>query len=109
MPGQVALGLMVNPPKPGQPSYPLYRREKQALIDSMARRARMIADGFNNLEGVTCNDTDGAMYSFPKITLPPAFIEEARRQGKEPDVLYCLELLNETGYLVFQEAASSRK
>ena len=50
MPGQVALGLMVNPKKPGQPSYPLYRREKQALIDSMARRARMIADGFNNLE-----------------------------------------------------------
>lgn len=97
MPGQVALGLMVNPPKPGQPSYPLYRREKQALIDSMGRRARMIADGFNNLEGVTCNDTDGAMYSFPKITLPPAFIEEARTQGKEPDVLYCLELLNETG------------
>ena len=44
-----------------------------------------------------CQDTDGAMYSFPKITMPPAFIEEARSQGKEPDVLYCLELLNETG------------
>lgn len=39
----------------------------------------------------------GAMYSFPKIKLPPAFVEAARLQGKEPDVLYCLELLDETG------------
>lgn len=97
MPGQVAVGMMVNPPKPGQPSYPLYKREKAALIESMKRRARMISDAFNSMEGVECQDTDGAMYSFPKITMPPAFIEEARSQGKEPDVLYCLELLNETG------------
>jgi len=43
------------------------------------------------------NITIGAMYSFPMITLPPAFIAEAKRLNKEPDVLYCLELLNETG------------
>ena len=97
MPGQVAIGMMLNPPKPGQPSYPLYRREKQGIIDSQQRRARMISDAFNSLEGVTCQETDGAMYSFPKITMPPAFIEEARALGKEPDVLYCLQLLNETG------------
>ncbi len=41
--------------------------------------------------------TLGAMYSFPRITLPPAFIEAARQRGKAPDVLYCLELLQETG------------
>ena len=37
------------------------------------------------------------MYSFPRITLPRAAVEAAREQGKEPDVLYCLELLKETG------------
>ena len=37
------------------------------------------------------------MYSFPKITLPPAAIEAAHAKGKSPDVLYCLELLEETG------------
>jgi len=97
MPGQVALGIMVNPPKPGDASYPLYRREKQALIDSLQRRARLITDAFNSLEGVVCQETEGAMYSFPRITLPAAFIELARTKGKEPDVLYCLELLAETG------------
>lgn len=37
------------------------------------------------------------MYSFPRISLPAAFIAEAKRQNKAPDVLYCLELLGETG------------
>ena len=39
----------------------------------------------------------GAMYSFPQITLPPAFLEKAKKLGKAPDTLYCLELLDETG------------
>ena len=37
------------------------------------------------------------MYSFPKITIPPAAIAAAKAKGKEPDVMYCLELLEETG------------
>jgi len=97
MPGQIALGIMVNPPKAGDPSYPLYHKEKQGLIDSLKRRARLITDAFNSLEGVECQDTEGAMYSFPRISLPTKFIELARSLDKSPDVLYCLELLEETG------------
>lgn len=37
------------------------------------------------------------MYSFPRITIPPAAIAAAKAKGKEPDVMYCLELLDETG------------
>ena len=37
------------------------------------------------------------MYSFPRITLPPAAIEAAKAKGTNPDVMYCLELLEETG------------
>lgn len=96
-PGQVALGLMVNPPKPGDASHGLYRKEKDSLINSLKRRARMITDAFNSLEGVVCQETEGAMYSFPRITCPPAAIEKAKAMGKEPDVMYCLELLEETG------------
>eukprot|EP01036_Dinobryon_divergens_P027210 gene27210-35941_t len=97
VPGQVALGLMVNPPKPGDFSYDQYRSEKDSLIDSLKRRARMITDAFNSLEGVVCQETEGAMYSFPRITLPPAALEAAKAKGKAPDVMYCLELLEETG------------
>lgn len=97
VPGQVALGLMVNPPKAGDASYALFRAEKDALIESLKRRARRITDAFNSLEGVVCQETEGAMYSFPRITLPPAAIAAAKAKGKAPDVMYCLELLDETG------------
>jgi glutamate--glyoxylate aminotransferase len=59
VPGQIALGLMVNPPKPGDPSYRKFTEEKSSLITSLQRRARMITDAFNALEGVTCQETDG--------------------------------------------------
>ena len=97
VPGQIAMGVMVNPPQPGDYSYPLFKEEKEALLDSLQRRAQRLVAAFNALEGVDCQDTDGALYAFPRITLPPAAIEAAKKLGKSPDVLYCLELLNETG------------
>eukprot|EP00605_Chrysophyceae_sp_TOSAG23-4_P001897 GSChrysophyteH1.ASY1.ANO1.2095.1 assembled CDS len=97
MPGQVALGIMVNPPQPGDESYPLYSQEKNAALESLKRRAVKITEAFNSLEGVTCQPTEGAMYSFPRIRLPANFLEVARSKNKAPDVLYCLELLDETG------------
>lgn len=39
----------------------------------------------------------GALYAFPRISLPPAAIAQAKKLGKAPDVMYCLELLEETG------------
>ena len=56
---QVALGLMVNPPKLGDTSYNLYRREHDNVISSLKRRARLMTDMFNSLEGVVCQDTEG--------------------------------------------------
>merc|ERR1712070_855414 len=88
---------MVNPPKPGDASYPLFKKEKDAVVESLKRRARKMTDAFNSMEGVSCQETDGAMYSFPRITLPPKAMEAAKAAGKEPDVFYCLELLDETG------------
>ena len=54
MPGQVALGLMVNPPQPGDESYPLFRKEKDGAIESLKRRAKLITAAFNEMEGVSC-------------------------------------------------------
>ena len=95
--GQLAVGLMVNPPQPGDPSYALYEEEKLGILESLKRRAAMIVDAFNRLEGVSCQTTQGALYAFPKIELPPKSIAAAERAGKSPDLFYCLELLLATG------------
>jgi aspartate/methionine/tyrosine aminotransferase len=50
---------MVNPPKQGDYSYKLFKKEKDSLIESLKRRARRITDAFNALEGVVCQETEG--------------------------------------------------
>ncbi len=65
---------MVNPPKPGDESYELYQKERAAELASLRRRAHMVTDGFNALDGVTCNFTEGAMYSFPRVRVGGCFV-----------------------------------
>ncbi|XP_038972315.1 glutamate--glyoxylate aminotransferase 2 isoform X2 [Phoenix dactylifera] len=91
------LGLMVNPPKPGDISYARFVAESKAVLESLRRRAHIMTDGFNSCRNVVCNFTEGAMYSFPQICLPPKAIEAAKKAGKAPDVFYCLKLLEATG------------
>ncbi|CAN1838702.1 Glutamate--glyoxylate aminotransferase 2 [Linum perenne] len=67
------------------------------ILESLRRRARIMTDGFNSCRNVVCNFTEGAMYSFPQIRLPPKAIAAAKSAGKVPDVFYCLKLLEATG------------
>jgi len=95
--GQLVMGMMVNPPRPGDASYELYRSETEGILDSLARRARIISEAFNRLEGVTCNPVEGALYCYPQMRLPNKAVEAAKAKGYAADVMYCLELLDETG------------
>jgi glutamate--glyoxylate aminotransferase len=97
VPGQIFMGLMVNPPKPGDISYLKFSAESKSILESLRRRARLMTDGFNSCRNVVCNFTEGAMYSFPQIRLPPKAIDAAKRAGKAADVFYCLKLLEATG------------
>ncbi len=88
--GQVATYAMVRPPKPGTPSYETFNKEKTTILDEMKKRAIILAEGLNKIEGVTCNVIAGAMYAFPNVKLPA---------GKS-DFEYCMALLEETGICV---------
>ncbi|KAM3386189.1 hypothetical protein ACQJBY_009681 [Aegilops geniculata] len=91
------MGLMVNPPKPGDISYLKYSAESKSILESLRRRAQIMTDGFNSCRNVVCNFTEGAMYSFPQIRLPQRAMDVAKSAGKAPDVYYCLKLLEATG------------
>lgn len=97
VPGQIAMGIMVNPPAPGDESYPLFAEERGNRLASLGRRAKAITDGFNACEGIVCQSVTGSMYSFPRLYLPVAAKEEAERRGMPADVMYCLDLLAATG------------
>jgi len=62
------------------------------------RRSRLVlARRLNALDGVSCVDSPGALYLFPKLELPAKAIEAAQKAGKAPDAFYCVALLDETG------------
>jgi aspartate/methionine/tyrosine aminotransferase len=91
---------MVNPPKDGDASYEQYNKERTSILESLKRRATVLAKGLNEMEGVSCNVVEGALYAFPSITLPPKAVEAAAAAGKAADAFYCLRLLDETGVVV---------
>jgi aspartate/methionine/tyrosine aminotransferase len=88
--GQVVTWVMVRPPRPGDPSFPLWDRERRDILDSLRERAAMLEKGLNAIPGIQCNALTGAMYAFPRITLPAG----------TTDAQYCLALLEETGICV---------
>lgn len=65
---QVTLDCVVNPPQPGEESYEQFIKEKTAVLQSLAERAKMVAETFNRIPGITCNPVQGAMYAFPRVS-----------------------------------------
>ncbi|CAD8209384.1 unnamed protein product [Paramecium octaurelia] len=102
--GQLMAGLMVTPPTKEEGCSDLtiqqYNEECTSIFASLQRRAAIVTQFLNETKGVSCQPIEGAMYAFPKIELPEKFIQFAKEQNKEPDVVYCLDLLNETGLVV---------
>ncbi len=80
--GQMTTYCLVNPPKPGQPSYPLFAKERDGILDELKQRAVILAEGLNRIPGIQCNKVAGAMYCFPSVTLPPG--PQRRRLLHEP-------------------------
>eukprot|EP01023_Acetabularia_acetabulum_P009420 TRINITY_DN14221_c0_g1_i2.p1 TRINITY_DN14221_c0_g1~~TRINITY_DN14221_c0_g1_i2.p1 ORF type:complete len:486 (-),score=93.32 TRINITY_DN14221_c0_g1_i2:432-1889(-) len=97
--GQTCAALMMKPPKEGDPSFKLYNQEKWDILDSMKRRAKMLTEGLNNMEGVSCNEVQGALYAFPRITMSQKAIDAAREKGVAVDFMYCMQMLEETGVI----------
>lgn len=98
--GQATLETVVNPPRPGEPSYELFSKEKNAVLSELKKRAKLIEDGFNSVPGMHCNVVQGAMYAFPKIDIPAKAVAAAKKEGYEPDFFYAMRLLEETGICV---------
>ncbi|XP_067948201.1 alanine aminotransferase 1-like [Watersipora subatra] len=98
--GQATMDCVVKPPQPGDPSYELFTKEKDAVLASLRSKAKLVTKTFNSIEGVRCNEVQGAMYCFPNIDIPQRAAEHAKSKGMAPDAFYCFELLEKTGLCV---------
>lgn len=107
--GQIGVDCLVRPPKEGEESYLLWKKETDTIHKALAERTGIMAARLNKLPGVSCVDSPGALYLYPQIHLPQKAIEAARKAGKEPDALYSLELLDHTGICVVPGSGFGQK
>ncbi len=102
--GQIVTYLMVTPPEEGDTSYELYVRERKDILDSLTRKARIIANELDSIEGISCATPRGAMYLFPNIKLPD------RNYGDEPaDFAFAKYLVEQTGIVTVPGSGFGQK
>jgi alanine transaminase len=46
------MGLLVHPPKLGDPSYELYKKEHDEIFQSLKRRSELVTSTLNKVKGV---------------------------------------------------------
>ncbi|KAF2009691.1 PLP-dependent transferase [Aaosphaeria arxii CBS 175.79] len=107
--GQCIVELMVNPPKEGEPSHELYKKEYDGIFNALKERAYALFEAFKSMEGVECQTPAGSMYLFPTINLPPKALEQAKKEGRKPDEFYCFRLLDATGICVVPGSGFGQK
>ena len=108
MSGQIATFLMVSPPKQGDESYETYARERNDILSSLKKKAEILGNGVNQIDGMSVDIPQGAMYAFVRIQLPPERDVDISRMNAEErlayeakrDSDYCMQLLEETGICV---------
>ncbi|XP_054623619.1 alanine aminotransferase 2-like [Dunckerocampus dactyliophorus] len=98
--GQIALELMADPPKPGEPSYPLYTDEIRHIQSTMLHNVKKVEKVLNQLPGFSCQPVEGGAFAFPRLHLPPKAIQKAKEAEMKPDTFYCVRLLEDVGVFV---------
>ncbi|KAM9501905.1 alanine aminotransferase 2-like [Clarias gariepinus] len=98
--GQIAVDLMLNPPKPNQSSYELYSKEVGSIRSAIRNNAQKIMEDLSDLPGISCQPVNGGIFAFPRLHLSQSAIKHAEENQLEPNLLYCLRLLEDEGLCV---------
>jgi len=95
--GQIMTDLMVKGPQEGGASFELFQTECKGLFEDLKRKSANLVKALNEIDGLTCNPPEGALYAFVKFDLPDSVLAHCKTLGKSPDLLYCLSLLETEG------------
>lgn len=71
--------------------------EVSAIRDDLKAKSIIITNKLNSIPNVKCQEIEGAMYAFPRIFFPKNFVDMAKKKNMEPDLIFCLEMLEQKG------------
>lgn len=98
--GQLSMDLLVNPPtlsNASQKTVSLYNQEVYKIYKELKEKSQLMSNILNTIPRFSCQNINGAMYAFPTVDIPSFRIEEAKAKNMNPDMLFALQLLEETG------------
>ena len=106
--GQIVTYLMVAPPQKSDESYESYLKERDAILNELKVKAKILDEKVNQIPGMSLENPQGAMYAFVKFELPEdpevdfnsLNAEQSERYAAKRDSDYCMTLLEETGICV---------
>lgn len=110
--GQIATHLMVDPPRRGRETdecVDLYEKQKDEIEQGMKERALLLTDYFNQMTNVSSNTIEGAMYAFPQVKFTQKAVDRAQQLGVQPDFMYCMDMLKETGVMTVPGSGFGQK
>lgn len=107
--GQALVASILTPPESGDPSYDLFEKEKNSILSSLKRKAKLVEKRLNTIPGIDCMPVEGAMYAFVRVHLPDAYIAKAKNCGKAPDSMYCMDMLEKTGVVTVPGSGFGQK
>ena len=76
--GQCLVEMQVNPPKEGDPSYPLYKKEFDGVRQGLKDRAGALFEAFKQMEGVECQAPQVGTFR----SLTPCMTSRKTQNGK---------------------------
>jgi len=107
--GQAMMASSLAPPPLGGPSRAAYDADRNAIKESMGRKAKLLTSRLNAIDGVSCQPIEGAMYAFPSVEIKGHVLEKAEAAGIAADALYCLELVERTGIIAVPGSGFGQK
>eukprot|EP00747_Dinoflagellata_sp_TGD_P032093 gnl/TRDRNA2_/TRDRNA2_135727_c0_seq1.p1 gnl/TRDRNA2_/TRDRNA2_135727_c0~~gnl/TRDRNA2_/TRDRNA2_135727_c0_seq1.p1 ORF type:complete len:516 (-),score=81.67 gnl/TRDRNA2_/TRDRNA2_135727_c0_seq1:34-1533(-) len=97
--GQALMASVVTPPPAGGPSRSAWDTETGAIRAAMKSKAKMVTERLNQMEGISCQPIEGAMYAFPSVTIKGYVMKKAISKATPADAIYCLEMVERTGVI----------
>ena len=110
--GQVTTDIMVAPPTyetASKETVDHFNKQCADNFENLKIKAEILSNELNKIPRVSSNNIDGAMYAFPKIDIPEFRRKEALEKGIHPDMLFCIELLDNTGIVAVPGSGFGQK
>merc|ERR1719282_595344 len=107
--GQALMASVVTPLPTGGASKATFDAEKGAIRLALKRKAKLVAEKLNEIEGMSCQPIEGAMYAFPNVTIEGDILKKAISSATPADQIYCHEMLEQTGVITLPGSGFGQK